>query len=67
MLIAFSLVMWLILVGGFVSVPGPLHTVQRAELWEVILALQSSGVVHVGVDNLGVVRHVGCLLDDCTF
>ena len=48
---------------GFVSVPGPLQTVQRAELWGVILALQSSGAVHVGVDNLGVVRHVGRLLD----
>ena len=31
------------------SIPGPLQTVQRAELW--------------GVDNLGVVRHVGRLLD----
>ena len=52
---------------GFVSVPGPLQTVQRAELWEVILALQSADAVHVGVDNLGVVRHVGRLLDDCSF
>ena len=43
---------------GFVSVPGPLQTVQRGELWGVILALQSSGAVHIGVDNLGVVRHV---------
>ena len=51
---------------GFVSVSGPLQTVQRAELWGVILALQSSDAVHVGVDNLGVVRHVGRLLDDCS-
>ena len=29
----------------------------------VILALQSSGVVHLGVDNLSVVRHVERLLD----
>ena len=29
----------------------------------VILALQSSGAVHLGVDNLGVVRYVGRLLD----
>ena len=29
----------------------------------VILALQSSDAVHVGVDNLGVVRHVGRLSD----
>ena len=27
------------------------------------MALQSSGAVHLGVDNLGVVRHVGRLLD----
>ena len=45
---------------AFVSVPG---TVQRAELWEVILALQSADAVHVGFDNLGVVWHFGRLLD----
>ena len=44
---------------GFCSVPGPLQTVQRAELWGVILALQASRGVHLGVDNLNVVRHVG--------
>ena len=49
--------------GGFCSVPGPLQSVQRAEMWGVILALQSSGAGHLGVDNLGVVRHVGRLLD----
>ena len=49
--------------GGFCSVPGPLQSVQRAEMWGVILALQSSSAVHLGVDNLGVVRHVGRLLD----
>ena len=43
---------------GFVSVPGSLQTVQRA-----VLCLQSSDAVHVGVDNLGVVRHVGRLLN----
>ena len=48
---------------GFCSVPGPLQSVQRAEMWSVILALQSSGAVHLGVDNLGVVHHVGRLLD----
>ena len=32
-------------------------------MWGVILALQSSGAVHLGVDNLGVVRHVGRLID----
>ena len=52
---------------GFCSVPGPLQSVQRAEMWGVILALQSSDaihVVHLGVDNLGVVRYIGRLLDD---
>ena len=49
---------------GFCSVPGSLQSVQRAEMWGAILALQSSGAVHLGVDNLGVVRHVGRLLDD---
>ena len=34
-------------------------------MWGVILALQSSGAVHLGVDNLSVVRHVGRLLDSC--
>ena len=29
------------------------------------MALQSSGAVHLGVDNLGVVRHVGWLLGGC--
>ena len=48
---------------GFCSVPGPLQTVQRAELWGVILALQASDGFHLGVDNLGVVRHVGRILD----
>ena len=48
---------------GFCSVPGPFQSVQKAELWGVILVLQSSGAVHLGVDNLSVVRHVGRLLD----
>ena len=50
---------------GFCSVPGPLQSVQRAEMWGVILALQGSRAVHLGIDNLGVVRHVGRLLDGC--
>ena len=47
----------------FFAVPGPLQSVQRAELWGVTLALQSSGAGHLGVDNLSVVRHVGGMLD----
>ena len=34
---------------GFCSVPGPLQTVQRAELWGVILALQANDGVHLGL------------------
>ena len=48
---------------GYCSVLGPLQSAQRAELWGVILALQASCGVHLGVDNLNVVRHVGRLLD----
>ena len=48
---------------GFCSVPGPLQSVQRAEFWGVILALEANDGVHLGVDNLGVARHVGRLLD----
>ena len=51
--------------GGFCLVPGPLQSVQRAEMWGVILALQTSRAVHLGVDNLGVVRHVGRILSCC--
>ena len=50
---------------GVSSVPGPLQTVQRAEMWGVVLALKTSPAVHLGVDNLGVVRHVDRLLDGC--
>ena len=48
---------------GFHSVPGPLQTVQRAELWGVILSLQAGDGIHLGVHNLEVVRHVGRILD----
>ena len=47
----------------FDSVRGLLQSVQRAELWGVILALQCSSTVHLGVDNLNVVRHVSRILD----
>ena len=51
---------------GFCSVPGPLQSVQRAQFWGVILALQANDGEHLGVDNLGVARHVGRLLDGKT-
>ena len=34
-------------------------------MWGVILALQTSRAIHLGVDNLGVVRQIGRLLDGC--
>ena len=40
----------------------PLQIVQRAEFCGVILAVQAADGIHLG-DNLGVVRHVGLLLD----
>ena len=43
--------------------PRTLQTVQRAEFRGVILALQALDAVHLGVDNLNVVRQVGWLLD----
>ena len=41
---------------------GPLQTVQPAEIRSVLLALQSAAV-HVGVNNVNVVRHVGRLVE----
>ena len=49
---------------GFCSVPGPLQSVQRAEFWGVILALQANDRVHLGYVNLGVV--LGRLMDGKT-
>ena len=46
----------------YFSVPRPLQSVQRAELWGVIAALQASRPVHLGVDNANVVGHVGSIL-----
>ena len=53
--------------GVYCSVPGPLQTVQRAEIWGVLVALQGCIRVHVGVDNPNVVNHVSRILDGrCT-
>ena len=48
---------------GYCSVPGPSQTVQRAEFWSVILALQAAASIHVRCEDLSVVRHGGHLLD----
>ena len=50
---------------GLVSVPGLLQTVQRAELWGSFLLFSLPTPFNVVVDNLGVVRHAGRLLDGC--
>ena len=44
------------------SVPGPLQTVQRAEIWCVLVALQGCLWMHVGVDNLNVVNHISFII-----
>ena len=43
-------------VGSFKLSLDPMQTIQRADLWRVILALP-------GLDYLTVVRHIGRLLD----
>ena len=46
----------------YCSVPGPLQSVQRAEFWGVLIALQGCFRLHVGVDNLNVVNHLASLI-----
>ena len=43
----------------FDMVPGPLQTVQRAEYWGAILALQAFMPIHLGIDNKNVCNNVG--------
>ena len=45
------------------SVPGTVQSVQRAEFWGAILALQAYYPCHLGIDNLNVARIIGRLLD----
>ena len=44
-------------------VPGVMQTVQRAEFWGAILAMQAYWPCHFGIDNLNVARSIGRLLD----
>ena len=46
----------------FSGVLGPIQSVQRAEYWGVILALQAYSGIHMGIDNLNVLRGVAALL-----
>ena len=48
---------------AFVPVPGVMQTVQRAEFWGAIVALQAYWPSHLGFDNLNVARSIGRLLD----
>ena len=52
--------------SAFMPLPGVMQTVQRAEFWGAIVALQAYWPCHLGIDNLNVVRSIGSLLDaDC--
>ena len=46
----------------FSGIPGPIRSVQRAEYWGVILALQAYSGIHIGIDNMNVLRGVAALL-----
>ena len=46
----------------FSGVLGPFQSVQRAEYWGVILALQAYSGIHIGIDKLNVLRGVAALL-----
>ena len=48
---------------AFLPVPGVMQTVQRAEFWSAVLAMQAYWPCHLGIDNLNVARSVGRLLD----
>ena len=46
----------------YCSVPGPLQSVQRAEIWGALVALQGCLRMHVGIDNLNVVNHLAGII-----
>ena len=48
---------------AFLPVPGIMQTVQRAEFWGAILAMQAYWPCHLGIDNLNVAGSIGRLLD----
>ena len=48
---------------AFMLVPGVMQTVQRAEIWGAVIAMQSYWPCHLGIDNLNVARSIGRLLD----
>ena len=48
---------------AFMPVPWVMQTVQRAEFWSAIVAMQAYWPCHLGIDNLNVARTIGRLLD----
>ena len=50
----------------FSMIPGALQTVQRAEYWGAILALQAFMPIHIGIDNKNVCSSIGNILDGWT-
>ena len=46
---------------AFMPVPGVMQTVQRAEFWCAIVAMQAYWPCHLGIDNLHVARSIGRL------
>ena len=50
----------------FSMVPGALQTVQRAEYWGAILALQAFMPIHIGIDNKNICSSIGNILDGWT-
>ena len=48
---------------AFLPVPGVMQTVQCAEFWGAIIAMQAYWPCHLGIDNLNVARTLGRLLD----
>ena len=64
--VAFESAVWCVVEGygdarlercrAFMPVLGPLQTVQRAEFWGAIIALQAYWPCYLGIDNLNVAR-----------
>ena len=46
---------------AFLPVPGVMQTVQRAEFWGAIVAMQAYWPCHLGIDNLNVARSIRLL------
>ena len=48
----------------FSGIPDFIQSVQCAEFWGVILALQAYSGIHIGINNMNVLRGVAALLSD---